>query len=312
MSQPTATNVMDLARSHLGDDAVSGGEVATNTLLLPFVAQASRELFRALANVQLPRVKTQAFYNLPANTSVLYPATASITDMDEPVKVEERDVAGSYAVSACSITSYVPTLTVATHPLTTGDWAVVWGLVGVTGASGAFVVTCADTTHVTLNGAYATGTYSSGGTVSYSTGEFNPVEWVDSIHQAEGDLNTTLDEVAWVGGAFRFRGCPTARQLRITYWSSSPTVSSASDVIGVEDSVDFLAVRTAGMFAASRGAAALAQQLNGLAVGPMGEADASGGLLRQLFVNAVLREQAEQPIRRLPFRGRRATRPAIW
>ena len=79
MSFPTALNVFDLCRSNLGDEAVSGGELYTNTLLLPFLNAANREMFRVLESLQLPRVKTYAYYNLPANTGVLYPATASIT-----------------------------------------------------------------------------------------------------------------------------------------------------------------------------------------------------------------------------------------
>lgn len=311
MAIPTVASVTALARSHLGDTAVAGGEVYTDTILIPFVAQATRELFRTLQNLQLPRVKVQAFYNLPANTSVLYPATAGITDMGEPLLVEERSVGGAYAVSGCAITSFVPTLVTATHPLSTGAWAVVWGIVGVTGASGAFTVTCADTTHVTLNGAYAVGTYSSGGYVSYSADEFTRLDWVDSIHAVEGTLPESLADVAWLGDSFRFSGASAARQLRITYWSSAHTVTTGTDSIGVDDSVDFLAVRTAGLAAASLGAKSSAQDLNFQALGHSGQADASGGLLRDLLVAAVLREQAERPIRRQPFRAKRAVYPPI-
>jgi hypothetical protein len=310
MAIPTASNVMDLARSHLGDEAVAGGEIFTNTILLPFVNSATRELFRVMQNIQLPRVKVQVYFNLPANTSILYPSTANIADMGEPEWVEERDISGTYAVSGCTLSSGVPTLTTATHPLVTGQRVVTYGIGGITGAAGTWAITSSGVTSATLNGAVASGTYTSGGTMSYSTDAFASLEWADSISEAEDSGGTSLDRVAWIGDAFRFPSASTARQLRITYWSSAASLTSPSDSIGVDDSLDFLATRAAALAAASRGAESIAQRLNAQALGPkVTEADASGGLLRQLLSAAVLREQAEPGNRRQPFRRRRAAYP---
>jgi hypothetical protein len=189
---------------------------------------------------------------------------------------------------------------------------VVFGVTGIVGANGSFAVTCSDATHVTLNGAVATGTYVSGGYVSSSNEGFSAMQWVDSIQAAEGTPGGSLDEVAWMGDSFRFASSNAIRQLRITYWSSASVISSVSDSIGVDDSIDFLAVRTAGLAAASRGAKATASDLNTQALGPSQQADASGGLLRQLLAASVLREQAEWPIRNQPFRNKRSAIPFIY
>ena len=330
MSFPTALNVFDLCRSNLGDEAVSGGELYTNTLLLPFLNAANREMFRVLESLQLPRVKTYAYYNLPANTGVLYPATASITDLHEPETVSVRSVAWTMSVIGCTITDGVPTLEFApgdgivtwgvdqfgapyivTQDVLDGSQVVVWGVGGVTGVADAWSVTVPDPTHLTLNGAVAAGTYTSGGFASGSTDQFVDLDWVDDVGvtDAAGDAPT---EVAWVGGAFRMKPSTVAQQLRIAYWTSAPAITSINDVIAVDDSLDYLAARTAGMAAYSRGGISIAEGLALRALGPTGQADASGGLLRQVFVNAVLREQAEQPIRRKPYRQKRSAYPLVF
>ena len=330
MSFPTALNVFDLCRSNLGDEAVSGGELYTNTLLLPFLNAANREMFRVLESLQLPRVKTYAYYNLPANTGVLYPATASITDLHEPETVSVRSIAGTYIVTGCALPGGVPTLElsastkwfvwgvdafgtpVITTTVVPGDTAVVvWGVGGVTGVADSWIVTRVDDTHITLNGAVATGTYTSGGYASTSNDSFVDLDWVDDVGvtDAAGDAPT---EVAWVGGAFRMKPSTVAQQLRIAYWTSAPAITSINDVIAVDDSLDYLAARTAGMAAYSRGGISIAEGLALRALGPTGQADASGGLLRQVFVNAVLREQAEQPIRRKPYRQKRSAYPLVF
>jgi hypothetical protein len=55
-----------------------------------------------------------------------------------------------------------------------------------------------------------------------------------------------------------------------------------------------------------------AAQLNVEALGPTRQADASGGQLRQLLAAASLRNQLEQPLRRRPFRGKRAVLPGLY
>ena len=328
MSQPTAQQVLDLARSTLGDEAVSGGEIYTNAILLPFLNAANREMFRVLETLQLPRVKTYAYYNLPAHTGVLYPATASITDLHEPESVATRSVTWTMSVVDCAITDGVPTLEFApgdgivtwgvdqfgapyivTQDVLDGSQVVVWGVGGITGVGDAWAVTVPDPTHLTLNGAVAAGTYTSGGYASGSTDRFTDLEWVDDVGVDEGN---ELNRVAWIGGAFRFPPSTEARQLRIAYWSSAPSVTSVNDVIAVDDCIDYLVARTAGQAAFSRGAPTVAEGLALRALGPTGQADGSGGLLRQLFVNAVLREQSEQPIRRKPFRGKRSVYPSLY
>jgi hypothetical protein len=332
MSYPVASDVLTQARSLLGDDLVSGGEIYTDTILFPYLQASTRELIRALAGIQSPRFKQEAYFNLPANTGTLYPSTMGVTDMGEPETVEERTVGDTFTVVGCSITGGVPTLEfdagsqlvvwgvdmfgqpyIVSVIISDGSRTVVWGVGGVSGVNGAWAITNIDPTHATLNGAVAAGTYTSGGYMSTSPERFQDMDNVDRIDEAEGYGDDRLRVWAWRNGALRFRSCGTARQLRVVYWSSSSTLASTASTIEVEDSLDFLATRTAALAAAARGAPSIAQALNTLAVGPkVTEADGSGGLLRQLVASCVLGMQRQAPLRRMPFRSPRHGWPGIY
>ena len=313
MPDATVQQVLDDVRSHLADNAISGGEIYTNTVLLPFFQMAYREMFRVMQTIQLPRVQTTAYYNLPAQTGYLDPSTAGISDMGEPWEMGERQVTSALSVSAISITSSVPTLTTAAHGLTDGDRIVVYKAGGVTGVNGLWAVNVTSSTQFELNGAVAVGTYTSGGVASTSDEDFQDIRFVDEIDDTEGDLPDRLRIVAWVGDVFRFVPCSQIRQLRIRYISSGNAPTLVTDSVGLDDAKDYLAVRTAGLACASKGAPSRASELNTMALGPKQvEADASGGLLRQLMLAGVLQMQSQRPIRMPPFRQVRSNVPEIY
>jgi hypothetical protein len=300
---PTKAQVLDAARFHLGDDTVATGQIFTDARLEQPFNLAYRELFRALQGLSNPRVRKVAFYNLPPNTSILYPSTAFIPDMGELEWVEERGGVTAVPVTAAAPGSGFVTITAAGHPFTSGDQAVLYGIGGLTGVSGMFGVTHISPTQFQVNGAVATGTYTSGGVASESGEQFSPLEAVTVINDPTQNSNS-LGRYAWFEDALHFPPSPTLRQLRITYISSAGLITNASDTTGVDDSLDFLAVRTAAIAAASRGARERAAELNLQALGPNGQADGSGGILREL-VAAGVRALQNNPMRMLPFRPRR-------
>ncbi len=298
----TKQNCLDSARFHLGDDLVSGGQTFTNTVLeQPFQA-ALRELYRAMESVTNPRVQREAYYDLPANTGYLSPATASITDLGELVFVDERGSVTSYAITGAVAGSGYVTLTVVGHGFVTGGLAAIYGIGGMTGVSGMFAVTVVDANTIRANGAVGVGAYTSGGVASKSGDTFVPVRHVTRIEDVSTG-NSELGIYAWMEDALRFPPCAAVRELRITYISSAATVSGASDTTGIDDSTDFLGVRTAGIAAQSRGANSKAQMLNTWALGPSLQADASGGILRDLL-QAGVRALQSNPVQRPPYRFR--------
>jgi len=296
---PTKLQVLQATQFHLGDEQ---GQIFNYQLLEQPFQLAYRELARTLANLAIPRVLTERFYDLPANTSVLDPATVGITDFREPERLEERSVQASVLVSgAITGPGYVTITTATPHPFVTGDLAVLWGIGGMNGINGIFAVTVVDNLNFKANGVTVTGLYTSGGHASKSGEGFQPLTSRDHIEDLSLKGASTLGEYCWRDGRFWFIPNAGVRELRIMYISSAGIVAKLTDTTGFDDSLDFLALRTAAYAAGSRGAPQRAQELKLLALGPTLQADGSGGVLHDLVVAAV---RAIPPTRRPPFRQR--------
>ena len=302
MAIPTVQNVYDAARGLLGDDAISGGQLFTNTVLQPHYTMAFRELWRVMASVGTPRVLREAYWLLPAHTSYLDPATAGITDMGDPEFVQEREAGTSVAITGITAGTS-PTVTAAGHPFATGDYAVISGAItGLAGANGQFAVTVSSSSAFVLNGAVTAGTWTAGGT-AYKTS----ASWNDVLPQTQISEPTVesgmIYRYAWIGDVFQFMPCSSDRQLKITYWSSgaAPT-SPTSYSIGIDDSQDYLATRTAGLAAESRGAKDRGMALNVAAIGSQLKADGNDGMLGQFLGQQVRNMQKQRWIR--PAYGR--------
>lgn len=294
MPEATVADALDLARAHLGDDSA---EVYTNVVLLPHFRHAYRELVRAMGSLQMPAVRKSAYYNLPAMTGYLKPATAGIDDLSAPTAVFSRSVAKDLPIASVNGAQ----VTVAGHGLNSGDEVVIFQ--AIAGANGLWRVTVLGPNDFLLNGAVVSGS-GSGGRMSASAEQFSRLNWVD-------DMPSEHDQVAWSGDAFHFKPQPEPRQLRIVYFASGSAPDLQSE-LPIEDAIDFLAVRTAALAAASRGGEVVAARLNAMALGPnFTEAEGAGGLLRQLVAARVRELQTTAwPIRRKPFRPRRVE--VIW
>lgn len=291
---------LNAARFHLGDDQTAGGEVFTNTILTQPFNAAYRELFRALQGLANPRVQRTLYYDLPAYTDYLAPSTAGIADFGEIEVLEERGGVTSVAITNAVAGSGFITITATSHGFTTGDPIVIFGVGGLAGTGGIWGITVSDANTFKINGAIGTGSYTSGGTASKSGERFAEVVGPRRLVDTVGGSGS-LGAYDWFEDAFHFPICTGVRELRITYISSAGTIATVNDTTGVDDSLDFLAIRTAGLAASSRGARDRANELNVLAVGPNGQADGTGGILRELVAAGVRALQAN-PTRRPPFR----------
>jgi hypothetical protein len=291
MAIPTGTNVYDAARAHLGDESA---QIYTDAILAPYAQNAFREIWRIMASVSVPRVKRVQYYNLAANTSHLWPTTAGISDLAEPAMLEERAPGTTVNITGISGTA-TPTVTAVAHGLSTGDYAVISGsITGYTGILGRFAVTVLTADTFTLNGAIGAGTWSAGGTVSRSTEGFSELDPVGAL-TTSATGNASLGQYVWREDQFDFPPCSAIRQLRITYWSSGAMSATAGDSIGIDDSLDYLGVRTAALAAASRGASLRAQELNTQATGnPAGIPNGNGGSLFDFLQQRVKALQVQQ------------------
>lgn len=225
--------------------------------------------------------------------------------------LEERGGTTDVSITGATAGSGFVTITAASHGFATGDAVVIFGVLGLSGTSGIWGITVVDANTFKLNGAVGVGTYTAAtGTASKSGETFTEVIGPRRIVDV-GPVASSLGVFDWYEDAFHFQMCNVARQLRITYISSAATIAAVGDTTGVDDSLDFLAIRTAGLAASSRGARDRAAELNSMAIGPTGQADGSGGILRELVAAGVRALQAN-PCQRPPFRDRYPFDTTYW
>lgn len=307
MAEPTLTEIYNQTRAVIGDTEVSGGQIYTDSILLPHVQAATRQLWRSLRNLATPRVQRVFYYCLPANTSVFYPATAGITDFASPANDVgvRRDVT---QVSISAATQGATGLTVTTsgaHGLTTGDTVVLEQIVGLKNANVLCTVTVTNSTVFVANGLVTTGTYSSGGKVVTSDNQFYPLTWAPVIPSATTQNTPWLSVAVWTDNRFQFMPSNEVVQLMVPYWSSAAVPASGSDVVGLDDCMDFLAKYAGSMACEAQGATEMSNNLLVQAVGTRFQDGVFGGELLSLCNVLVRSLQLQSPYQRgpRPFRA---------
>ena len=302
MPSPTLNEVYEQTRAECGDTEVPGGQIYTNSLLLPHIQSATRTLWRGLRNLATPRVQRTLYYTLPANTNTFYPLSALATDFSEPTgPVGYRGGLTSVAITAAVQSGNNLLVTCSGgHNLTTGDNVVLEQLVGLRGANILCTVTVTSSTQFTANGVLTTGTYVSGGYVVSSTDEFKLLEWRSAIPSSVTRSTPGLTYVVWSDNHFAFMPSNDAQQLRIFYWSSALVPTTGTDVVYVDDCIDFLAKYAGSMACKAQGANDRASTLAVQSVGPRFDEGIFGGELRQLMQAAVRERQNLSPYERGP------------
>ena len=300
MAKPTVAATLLSAQALLGDVSK---DTYTDAVLLPFVKRAYRKVVRFMATVDNPFVRSEAYYDLPANSRVLDPAAAGMTDVGEILFIDEREVDSSVAVSGVALASSVATVTTATHGRSVGQTVVLFNVLGIPGINGMWTLSAIPlTTEVTLGGSYLSGTYTSGGTMSYSDNEFTSMDKVDLLERVPS-VNTSasaLKQWAWQGDKLYFPPSSDARQLRIIYTKSGATLA-LTDTIGIDDSEDVIACLAGGWAGMALGDWDIGVELISQALGPTHAKDGRiGGSLYELLQQGVKAMQGGD-WRSLPF-----------
>lgn len=289
---PLVSQVYSATRGVLGD-GLATGRVFTDSLLQTHYQAAYAELYRALANIQSPFVQRESYYNVPIQTGYLNPATMGIENLGQPILLEERGGITAWAISSVTPGSAIATVVSAANTLVTGDQPVIYGVGGITDdINDIWTVTPSSATSFTLNGCTATGSYTSGGVVSMSTDSFQEVLAQPRISLIPNAAGSAFGIYSWEGGRFRFPPCSTVRQLRLTYKLSGNAPTTATASVGIDDSLTFLAYRTACFAGRSKGMQVRAKDYMMTAVGPNWESNGwAGGLLGQMLDNSIKDEQ---------------------
>lgn len=294
MAQPTLTNVFDECRSRLGDDEISGGQIYTDTVLLYPAQAAVRELFKNMRNFGVGKVVREAYYVLPADTSVLQPVTAGITDLSAPIGMGERGGLTSVTITGAVQSGSGLNIT-AVNSFADGDYITLNGMGGIKNASGIFGISNTTGSGFTAGGVISTGTYTSGGVAVKSTDEFRPMTFTDVPFRVSSAHDAQLNSVQWREERFYFPVCNEDRQLRIIYYSSADVPTTGADIITIDDSLDFLALWASSVASLGRGAESLSAMLRKQAVGSAYDEGRTAGALKQLLAAAV-RDLQNRPV----------------
>lgn len=305
---PTYANVTAAMRVHLGDTEVAAGQVWTDASgkCDPYLQQAFSELYNGMEGAGVKNLVRTLYGNLPAYTSYLKPATFGAANFADPVErpLWERDSAGSVA-----ITNAVPNVatpgspyvrcTATTHGLTTGQMALIFGIVGLTDdVNDQWSVSVVDANTFDLLGCTATGTYTSGGFVSSSTVDWSEIQSVNYIEQFPQTPGGLLGYYCWINGAFRVPPATVIRQIKMIFYLSAqaPTYLTPTASFGFDDCLGFLAYRGAALAVVDRvGSGGKFKALNQIALGPT-EIHADWGGLYGMLIRPKARSAARNPV----------------
>lgn len=290
MALPTLQDIFDKARADLGDVNVSGGQVFKNTVLLLHAQSAVRILASNLRNIEAARVISEVYTILPKNTTVLSPATANAANLNQPIQLRDRGNPTTFSITGAVQSGSSLNVTCPGHTFQTGQMVALNGIGGLRGAEGLFGIT-ASSGSFTANGVVTYGTYTSGGTASYSPDLFGPpIPCFDQVVDPNIPSGV-IAHYAWRDGRFWFPICSADRQLKITYLSDADVPSATSDVVSIDDSLDFLGSYTAAKAGRAKGYSELASNLMREAVGSRFDEGIVGGRLEVLNRAAVLQSQ---------------------
>lgn len=312
---PSLGNVKSAVRSVLNDLDMAGGQIATDANQQAFFAAAYRELYRVLELVENPKTVRSAYFNVPPLTSYAIPAGMGINNLGEPDRLSERAIQLTGNVTGAAVIASPPAvqLTIPAHPFSSGQTVQVYGIVGLSDdVNDDFTITVIDANTISLNGAQPTGAWASGGVVTYSGEDWVDLDDADAIIFNYPNVpGAALLQYVWLNDHFRWLPSTTTRQLRIYYLISGNPPTDNAVSIGIDDSLDYLSYRTAGLLARAKGFTMAAEACDSLAVGPSGQADGTGGFLGQMTSLGIRRMQSVRVIPRR-WRIKRNQGPLIY
>ncbi len=311
---PLVSQVYTRARAAIGDYETDP-DVYTDAILEPHYQIAYTELYDAMVKNFIPLVRLEMFANIPINTGYLDPATAGITNEGQIEAIEERGnlTAACTVIGATQGTALIVITTSAPHGLSTGN-LVTSALPGLSEqAQGEFYITVTGVNTLTLNGCVATGTYTTGGCITLSNDQWYPMGRVNRLINQPVAPGGQFQVYSWDGGIIRFPASGSERQLKIVYLTSGDAPTAVTAKVGIDNSLNFLGMRTGGLAFATREGVQRAQQMNFLAVGPAWDAAGiAGGMLGRLIEPGVRNLQQLVPSQRRPPAWGFGRRRPVW
>ena len=248
--RPYVYEVYDQARAIGNDNDIQvGGKTYHNQLLRPFFQQAYREYFRAANKWSAPIAEGRAFFNVPANETVIEPVSYGINNFNAPIRIEVRPA--QTIVTGATFTLGAPVSVSKTgHGLANGDQVIASGFAAssdIADLNNAWTVTVSDPNTFTLNGSrFPNSSASVSGTFTTGTGSFSEVPMVAHVSDI-GEGTSSLGHYAWTRGRIQFAPSTVACQVKATYQINGDAPVLLHQEVPVDDSLDFFAYRVIGL-----------------------------------------------------------------
>lgn len=272
-------------------------EIFNTDALLPHFRNAYSDLWNLMMKWGLQKPKRTAYAILAANYNILDPEDAGISDFGEPLEL--RECGSITTVSITSITNAAPRVVTATaHGVVAGaPLIIVASSRGEVNRQWYGTVLTDDT--FSLNGSKATGAVTGGTLVrgSFDWEQMDSKDWLDSR-----EPDSRLRYWQWTDDVFTFVGATEQRLIEIRYINSGAAPESGD--IGIDAATPFLATATAAYAASPYGMPQRAMELKQEAFGPSGQADGTGGKLRDLCL-PMLQEKQNRKKQAAPIRYRK-------
>lgn len=299
---PLVSEVFADVQAYLGEPP--GGDVYTGQMLTPFFGVACRDVFSLMMKWSIPFDNKIGYFVLPARINQAYPPQYYLTDLGEPERLWERGQVQTATIAAVLDTTPIQLTFTGPHNIANGSMVNVFGTPApdVVGANGAWFATVVDPLNITLNGSVAGGSIALGatpiGTVALSSDRWHQIRPTETLN---ADPAQFLNVYQWRGDMFWFNGSTEVREIKVEYLvnGNPPTYGN----VGISNSRDFLAHRTAALACKSRDEDSF-QVLNMMACGETMQPDGKGGFLAAL-VTPMLLEKQRRGRRQGPFRQRR-------
>lgn len=296
---PTRAQVATLTQNLLGDFSAQkfvDGSPSAGQINIAFAIDSSyRDLISQFDMNQIPRVQRTFWYNLPAMSTQVTPAQMNIADFGEIVNLEERSISTTAVVSTTDTGTPITVTTASPHGFATGQEVFLSGVQGQVGANGRWYITVTGSTTFTLNNSVSVAAFTSSpaAVVTTSNDAYSLV-----VEQSELPLYlvppTRLFTYVWQEDTFYFVGATTARQLKITFFSSG--TAPVTGTMGVDNALEPLAYRAAALCAGATDMAIAGQLAN----------DANVYLSN--LVQEAVRAMQRNPIRPRAYRAGRFSR----
>ena len=332
---PQVEDVYNLTRYHCGDTAVPGGQTFQDSFLVQLWPSAFSGLYRWLDRNANKLIRRTFYYNVPANTQYLLPSSIGIGSIGKPVEMYERPVGialtGTIAAINAASPGSPPSVDITTsspHGLITGAQVVTfnfgWDTATQTDDQGAttvtddinaqWYITVLGASSLRLNGCAAQdlgNAVGSTGIVSTSPqtfGNYPIYQLYDYSGESIATQNSQLTSWKWENGAFWFVPANQARQVKIIIMLSGAPPMSGS--VGIDDSLDALALFLGAAACQAKGFRAKSQDLSMRAVGnpSLDTTNVKGGVFYEL-AQLGLQEINETTTLMPRFRGKRNVGP---